>query len=72
MPPLYAIITPFFIFVSFLLVLLVSLSVPIITTISLFDINGYAGVSFLNTGVSLTGHVTFGVWGYCIAPVDVE
>lgn len=72
MPPLYSIIIPFLLFVSFLLVLLVSLSVPIIHSIDLFFINGYAGVSFLNTGVSLTGKVFFGVWGYCIAPVDVE
>lgn len=72
MPPLFAITIPFLFFVSFLLVLLVSLSVPIIDTIALFNINGYAGVSFLDTGVSLTGHVSFGVWGYCIAPVDVE
>lgn len=63
-------ITPFFLFAAFLLQLLVSLSVPIIKTIYLFRLSLNASISLLDTSAS--GTVRFGVWGYCISPVDVS
>ncbi|KII89211.1 hypothetical protein PLICRDRAFT_175431 [Plicaturopsis crispa FD-325 SS-3] len=62
-------ITPFLIFVAFILLLLVSLSVPIIKSIFLFRLTSETSSSLLNSGAS--GSVKFGVWGYCTSAVDV-
>lgn len=67
---MYWIITPFLTFVAFLLLLLVSLSVPIIHSIYLFRLTAYAGTSVLNA--SAAGAVRFGVWGYCISAIDLS
>jgi len=61
----------FFFFGAFLLLLLTSLSLPIIKSITMFNIWLNAETSsFLNSGVE--GGVSFGVWGYCISDVVVE
>jgi len=48
-------------FVSFILMLLATLSVPLINSIWLMRANVHAGVSFLSVHES----ITFGVWGLC-------
>ncbi|KZT68218.1 pali-domain-containing protein [Daedalea quercina L-15889] len=63
-----AAVAPFFFFVAFLLLLLVSLSVPIIKPIYLFHLVGHETSSLYTA----TGSAWFGVWGYCISPVDVS
>ncbi|KAI0665128.1 pali-domain-containing protein [Cubamyces menziesii] len=63
-------ITPFFLFVAFLLLLLVSLSLPIIKSIFLFQLAAYSSASFLDSSAS--GQVRFGVWGYCTSSITVE
>jgi len=61
----------FFFFAAFLLLLLTSLSLPIIKSIKLFDISLDADTSsFLNSGVE--GGISFGVWGYCVSDVVVQ
>ncbi|RDB21279.1 hypothetical protein Hypma_011514 [Hypsizygus marmoreus] len=65
-----AALTPVLIFVAFLLLLLVSLSAPIIKSIFLFRLTANIGSSLLNTGAS--GSVAFGVWGYCISAIDIS
>lgn len=65
-----AAITPFMCFVGFLLLLLVSLSVPIIKAVYLFHLVGHAGISLLD--VSAGGSAWFGVWGYCVSAIDVS
>ena len=65
-----AAITPFLIFAAFLLLLLVTLSVPIIKTIYLLRLTAYASTSFLNASADAVAR--FGVWGYCISSVDVS
>ena len=65
------VLTVFFFFVAFLLLLLTSLSLPIIKSIKMFDIwlDAETG-GFLSSGVE--GGVSFGVWGYCISDVAVQ
>ncbi|KAJ3476496.1 hypothetical protein NLI96_g11118 [Meripilus lineatus] len=69
-----AAVTPFLpsilAFVAFLLLLLVSLSVPIIKSIFLFTLFASISSSFLDSGVN--GSVRFGVWGYCVSAIDVS
>ena len=67
-----AAITPLLIFSAFLLLLLVSLSVPIIKSIDLLKLSAIVneGISFAS--VQVTGSVKFGVWGYCISAINVE
>jgi len=61
-------LTPVLLFVSWLLSLLVSLSVPIIHTIYLWDIKLHASDSVLGiTSADVTGDIRFGLWGYCIS-----
>lgn len=61
-------VAPFFYFVAFMLLLLVSLSVPIIKTIFLFRLVGHEALLLY----SATGNVWLGVWGYCISPLDAS
>ncbi|KAI0375035.1 pali-domain-containing protein [Pilatotrama ljubarskyi] len=65
-----AAVTPFFLFVAFLLLLLVSLSLPIIKSIFLFQLTANTSASFLDSSAS--GQARFGVWGYCTSAVTVE
>jgi hypothetical protein len=55
--------------VAFLLLLLISLSVPIIKSIYLFKLVAHVS-GILNSSVN--GNVKYGVWGYCISPIDVS
>ncbi|CAE6497800.1 unnamed protein product [Rhizoctonia solani] len=65
MPSLGSIVLPL-VFVGFCLLLLVSLSTPIIKTISIFSIEGGDfWVTFV--GPIVSGNVEFGVWGYCVS-----
>jgi len=65
-----AIVTPLLLFIAFLLLLLVTLSVPIIKTIYLMKIIANVSSSLFNSGAS--GSVKFGVFGYCFSGVDVS
>ncbi|KAF4615461.1 hypothetical protein D9613_002969 [Agrocybe pediades] len=63
-------LAPLLIFIAFLLLLLVSLSVPIIKSIDLFRLTANASSSILKSSAS--GSVTFGVWGYCVSALKVS
>lgn len=65
-----ATLTPLLLFIAFLLLLLLSLSVPIIKTIYLFHLSVRASSSLLHSGV--TAGVKFGVWGYCTDNTDTS
>lgn len=67
-----AAITPFFLFVAFLLLLLVSFSLPIIKSIFLFRLTANDTASFLHASASASGEVRFGVWGYCTSAITVQ
>jgi hypothetical protein len=62
------VLIPFFLFTAWLLLLLVSLSVPIIKTIPIFTVVGNVASSFLKSGVHAS--FTFGLWGYCFSGID--
>ena len=59
-----------FLFVSFLLLFLVSLSIPIINSIYLFKLSADASSSLFHSSASAA--VSFGVWGYCTSDTSVE
>lgn len=65
-----AALTPILLFIAFLLLLLVSLSVPIIKSIYLFRIIANVSAGILDSSAS--GSVNFGVWGYCVSAIDVS
>ncbi|EIN07466.1 pali-domain-containing protein [Punctularia strigosozonata HHB-11173 SS5] len=65
-----AAITPFLLFSAFLLLLLVTLSTPIIHSIFLFKITAHASSSILDS--SANGKVRFGVWGYCVSNLQAK
>jgi len=65
-----AAVTPVLLFIAFLLLLLVSLSIPVTKTIYLFQLLANVSSGLLKSGVS--GSVKFGVWGYCFSGVDVS
>lgn len=65
-----AAVSPFLNFVAFLLLLLVSLSVPITKSIYLFQLTAKASSSLFNA--SANGNARFGVWGYCLSAIDVS
>jgi len=56
-------LTPLFLFTAFLLLLLVSLSLPIITPIYLFQISAILPPDTPKTDIATV--VRFGLWGYC-------
>jgi len=64
--------TPFLFFVAFLLLLLATLSVPIIKSIYLFEIGAVvsAGSGFLSASASVV--VKFGIFGWCSSPVLLQ
>ncbi|KAF8498343.1 pali-domain-containing protein [Gautieria morchelliformis] len=61
-------LTPFLLLVSWLLSLLISLSVPIFQTIFLWDLKLHSSTSV--TSANVTGDVKFGLWGYCVSLSD--
>ena len=65
-------LTPLLLLAAFILLLLVSLSIPIIKSIDLLQLsaNVKEGVSIVSATV--TGRVKFGVWGYCISVIDAQ
>lgn len=67
-----AAITPLFLFAAFLLLLLVTLSVPFLKSIDLFKLSAKITESFGSTSVSANATVRFGVWGYCISAIDAS
>lgn len=67
---MFAAITPVLIFAAFILLLLVSLSAPIIKSIFLFRLTANVGSGLLNTDAN--GSVNFGVWGYCVSTINVS
>lgn len=67
---MFAIFTPLLLFIAFILLLLVSLSIPIIKTIYLFSLSAHVSSSLLHSGVS--AGVKFGVWGYCTENTDTS
>ncbi|KDQ60710.1 hypothetical protein JAAARDRAFT_31686 [Jaapia argillacea MUCL 33604] len=67
-----AAIAPVLIFIAFLLLLLVSLSVPITKTIYLFRLVARVVEGAFGVNATATGSARFGVWGYCVSPVDVS
>ncbi|CAE6437102.1 hypothetical protein ACGC1H_004446 [Rhizoctonia solani] len=60
----------FLVFAGFLLLLLVSLSIPIIKTISVLNLATNIQAGFTNTGIS--GGVKFGLWGYCVSEITAS
>lgn len=62
--------TPVLTFVAFLLLLLVSLSVPIIKSIFLLSLSVNVNSGLLDSGAH--GSIRFGVWGYCVSSVQVS
>ncbi|KAJ7109276.1 actin cortical patch SUR7/pH-response regulator pali [Mycena epipterygia] len=66
----FGLLTPVFLFIAFLLLLLVTLSVPIIKTIFLFSLTADASSSLLDS----SGSTSFvgGVFGYCTSGIDVS
>ncbi|CAE6416382.1 unnamed protein product [Rhizoctonia solani] len=63
-------IVPFLVFAGFLLLLLVSLSIPIIKTISILNIATNLQAGSITTGIS--GGVRFGLWGYCVSEITAS
>ncbi|KAJ7905392.1 pali-domain-containing protein [Mycena olivaceomarginata] len=63
-------LAPALFFVAFLLLLLATLSVPIIKSIFLFRLTASASSGLLHSSASTS--VVFGVWGYCTSGVDVS
>ncbi|KAJ6630692.1 actin cortical patch SUR7/pH-response regulator pali [Mycena sp. CBHHK59/15] len=63
-------LTPVLLFCAFLLLVLVTLSVPIIKTIFLFRLSARASSSLLKSSASAS--VKFGVFGYCSSGIDVS
>ncbi|KAJ7582895.1 pali-domain-containing protein [Mycena floridula] len=68
---MFAFIAPILLFIAFLLLLLVTLSIPIIKTIYLFTLSTNVDGGLLNFNADASGSVKFGVWGYCTSAVDV-
>ena len=65
----FALATPLLVFVAFLLLLLVTLSAPIIHSIYLFLLSADVSVSLIQASARTA--VKFGVWGYCTSGLDV-
>ena len=68
---LFPLLTVFATFLATLLLLLASLSVPIIKSIELFDLSiDYRSGSLINASVDAV--VKFGVWGYCHSAIEAS
>jgi len=64
-----AFLTPVLVLIAFILLLLVSLSAPIIKSIYLFRLSASVSSSLFRSGANAS--VNFGVWGYCISAIKV-
>ncbi|KIM49221.1 hypothetical protein M413DRAFT_438387 [Hebeloma cylindrosporum] len=64
-----ALLTPVLLLIAFILLLLVSLSAPIIKSIYLFRLSANVSSTLFRSGASAS--VNFGVWGYCISAIKV-
>jgi hypothetical protein len=68
LPALLAVLATF---LATLLLLLVSLSVPIIKSIGFFNLSiSYQDGSFINTSINAV--VGFGNWGYCHSAIEAS
>ncbi|KAF8201655.1 pali-domain-containing protein [Pholiota molesta] len=67
---MFAAIAPILAFVAFLLLLLVSLSVPIIKSIYLFRLSANISSSVFRSSASESAN--FGVWGYCLSGIKAS
>jgi len=63
-------VVPLLVFAGFLLLLLVSLSIPVTHTISVLNIAANVRAGITNTGVS--GGIKFGLWGYCVSDITAS
>ncbi|TCD64445.1 hypothetical protein EIP91_004090 [Steccherinum ochraceum] len=61
---------PVFQLIAFILLLLVSISVPVVKSLYLFKVALGTSSSLLHSGVDWSG--TFGVWGFCDSGLDVS
>ncbi|KAF9532270.1 actin cortical patch SUR7/pH-response regulator pali [Crepidotus variabilis] len=64
-------LTPVFTFIAFILLLLVSLSAPIIKSIYLFKLSAIVSAGSSVFSAKANGQVDFGVWGYCVSAITV-
>ncbi|KAG8936588.1 hypothetical protein FRC02_001083 [Tulasnella sp. 418] len=64
--------TTFLLFVAFLLLLLVSVSLPIAKSIWLFVIGSEVEIGSGLVQARANGEVKFGVWGYCISAIEAR
>jgi len=62
-------LTPILFFCAFIPLLIVSLSVPILKTIFLFQLTALVTADFDS---SAAGSVNFGVWGYCTSAINIS
>ncbi|KAJ7685088.1 pali-domain-containing protein [Mycena polygramma] len=63
-------LTPLFLAIAFLFLLLVNISVPVTKTIYLFRLNVAASSSLFHSGVSAS--LVAGMWGYCTSGIDAS
>jgi len=63
---------PFFLLAAFVLLLLVTLSVPIIHSIYLLTATANISVSVLGFTGGVYEDVNFGIWGWCASPRNVD
>lgn len=67
-----AAITPVLLIIAFVLLLLVSISVPVVKSIYLLKLTASASEGFGPVSVHASGNVDFGVWGYCISAIQAS
>lgn len=60
----HATLTGFCLFVAFILFLFIALSLPIIKSVYLLEINGHPSSSLPTTSIGT--ELRFGVWGFCV------
>ena len=65
-------ITPLLLLAAFVLLLLVSLSVPIIKSIDLLKLSASVSENIGPASANIVGSVKYGVWGYCISDINAE
>jgi len=63
-------IAPLLLFVAFILLLLVSVSLPIIKSVYLFGLAASVSVSEAGFTAAAVGSVKFGNWGYCMSAIN--
>lgn len=69
---MFSVVSPLLTFAAFVLLLLVSLSTPIIKSIHIFSVTSDVTTSIFNTDVGVSGYADFGVWGYCTSDITVS